>query len=166
MGRCCPLWPSLATLPENNEGESNGEEGETKEINLHNARNGRAVSATGSAARAGSQGSAGVARRLGFGREAWRGRDVRLGPQPACAGRAARRMLLGRPHGHAGRAAREGRLAARARGLLAAVWGARMGARVRESREMREMRGERERRQRSHSGRRWLGKSQGGARSA
>jgi hypothetical protein len=30
MGRCCPSWPSLATLPENNEGESNGEEGETE----------------------------------------------------------------------------------------------------------------------------------------
>jgi hypothetical protein len=55
MGRCCPSWPSLATLPDNNEGESNGEEGETEEINLHNARNGREVSATGSAARAGSQ---------------------------------------------------------------------------------------------------------------
>jgi hypothetical protein len=113
MGRCCPLWPSLATLPENNEGESNGEEGETEEINLHNARNRRAVSATGSAARTGSQSRAGVARRLGFSREAWRGRDVGLGRQPACIGRVARRMLLGRPHGHAGRAAREGRLVAR-----------------------------------------------------
>jgi hypothetical protein len=37
---------------------------------------------------------------------------------------------------------------ARARGLLATVWGARLGARVRESREMREMRGERERQDR------------------
>jgi hypothetical protein len=44
MGRCCPSWPSLATLPENNEGESNGEEGEMEEINLHNARNSRGSS--------------------------------------------------------------------------------------------------------------------------
>jgi hypothetical protein len=57
------------------------------------------------------RGSAGVARRLGFGREAWRGRDIGLERQPACAGRGSRGSRSGacRRRGTLGRG-RRGRL--------------------------------------------------------
>jgi hypothetical protein len=86
---------------------------------------------------------------LGFGREAWRGRDIGLGRQPACAGRGSRSVQSGSPAVEPAawaqrHRARGGRAWARARHAGAEA-GARLllRARDREKRE-REIRGERE----------------------